>query len=106
MIPRSHRLAVVPLAIGLTATLGATPPTAPATTGTPAPRTGFETSHGARWTGQAEEQGFLTAVDRGSVRVRIDRIGTTGQGRPLRLVRIGAPRPSARRRSAAATPSC
>ncbi|WP_414504118.1 M14 family metallocarboxypeptidase [Streptomyces sp. NEAU-L66] len=94
MIPRPHRLAVVPLAIGLTATLGATPPAAPtAATPTPAPRTGFETSHGARWTGQAEEQDFLRAVDRGSVRVRIDRIGTTGQGRPVQLVRIGAPAP-------------
>ncbi|WP_432140608.1 M14 family metallopeptidase [Streptomyces sp. bgisy084] len=93
MIPRSHRLAAGPLAIGLTATLGATPPPAPAAAATPAPRTGFEISHGARWTGQAEEQDFLRAVDRGSVRVRIDRIGTTGQGRPLRLVRIGAPAP-------------
>ncbi|MGW2182717.1 M14 family metallopeptidase [Streptomyces sp. NPDC001732] len=53
------------------------------------PRTGFETSAGARWTGQPEEQSFLAAVDRGSDRVRVDRIGTTEQGRPLQLVRIG-----------------
>src|SRR5690606_21743060 len=59
------------------------------------PRTGFETSDGARWTGEAEEQAFLTAVDRGSDRVSVDRIGTTEQGRPLRLVRVGQERPDA-----------
>ncbi|MFE7356226.1 M14 family metallocarboxypeptidase [Streptomyces sp. NPDC057543] len=53
------------------------------------PRTGFETSNGARWTGQPEEQSFLAAVDQGSDRVSVDRIGTTKQGRPLQLVRIG-----------------
>lgn len=57
---------------------------------TPLPRTGFETSNGARWTGQPEEQTFLAAVDRGSKRTSIGRIGTTKQGRPLQLVRIGA----------------
>ncbi|MEV6567897.1 M14 family zinc carboxypeptidase [Streptomyces kronopolitis] len=95
MTPRSHRLARGTLAIGLTATLGATLPAPPAgATGTPAPRTGFETSYGAHWTGEAEEAEFLAAVDRGSARVRIDRIGTTAQGRPIRLVRIGAPAPA------------
>ncbi|RXS86560.1 carboxypeptidase [Streptomyces sp. TM32] len=95
MISRSHRLARGALAVGLTATLGAILPVLPArAAGTPAPRTGFETSHGARWTSEAEEQAFLTAVDRRSARVRIDRIGTTAQGRPLRLVRIGAPAPA------------
>lgn len=95
MTPRSHRLARGMLAIGLTATLGATLPAPPAgATGTPTPRTGFESSHGAHWTSEAEEQEFLAAVDRGSARVRIDRIGTTAQGRPIRLVRIGAPAPA------------
>ncbi|MFD5731953.1 M14 family metallocarboxypeptidase [Streptomyces sioyaensis] len=95
MISRSHRLARGALAIGLTATLGAILPAPPArAAATPLPRTGFETSHGARWTSEAEEQEFLTAVDRGSARVRIDRIGTTAQGRPMRLVRIGAPAPA------------
>jgi hypothetical protein len=55
------------------------------------PRTGFETSDGARWTSQPEEQTFLAAVDRGSDRVTVGSIGTTKQGRPLQLVRIGAP---------------
>ncbi|UNO44331.1 M14 family metallocarboxypeptidase [Streptomyces sp. MST-110588] len=57
------------------------------------PRTGFETSHGARWTTQDQERDFLAAVDRASDRVRTERIGTTVRGRPLRLVRIGAPAP-------------
>ncbi|WP_128379468.1 M14 family zinc carboxypeptidase [Streptomyces cavernae] len=59
------------------------------------PRTGFERSGGARWTAQTEEQDFLAAVDRGSDRVSIARIGTTKQGRPLQLVRVGGPRPTA-----------
>ncbi|MEU6845850.1 M14 family metallocarboxypeptidase [Streptomyces sp. NPDC046716] len=54
------------------------------------PRTGFERTHGARWTSQPEEQRLLTAVDRASDRVSVSRIGTTEQGRPLQLVRIGA----------------
>ncbi|MEU8826974.1 M14 family metallocarboxypeptidase [Streptomyces sp. NPDC048636] len=54
------------------------------------PRTGFETSHGARWTSRAEETAFLATVDKASPRVAVDRIGTTAQGRPLRLVRVGA----------------
>ncbi|WP_228989319.1 M14 family metallocarboxypeptidase [Streptomyces sp. DH8] len=59
------------------------------------PRTGFETSEGRRWTGAAEERDFLAAVDRWSDRVSVDRVGTTGQGRPLRLVRVGRERPGA-----------
>ncbi|MEU8549763.1 M14 family metallocarboxypeptidase [Streptomyces roseoverticillatus] len=53
-------------------------------------RTGFERSDGARWTTRAEEQRLLTALDRSSDRVAVRRIGTTRQGRPLQLVRIGA----------------
>ncbi|MFH9611844.1 M14 family metallocarboxypeptidase [Streptomyces sp. NPDC017448] len=59
------------------------------------PRTGFEMSEGRRWTGEAEERDFLAAVDRGSGRVSVERVGTTAQGRPLRLVRMGRERPGA-----------
>ncbi|MFF2923235.1 M14 family metallocarboxypeptidase [Streptomyces celluloflavus] len=96
MIPRSRGLAHVALAVGLTATLGVTLPDAPPAgrAGSAPPRTGFETSHGARWTTQQEEQDFLAAVGRATPRVRVDRIGATAQGRPLQLVRIGAPAPA------------
>ncbi|MFG2595004.1 M14 family metallocarboxypeptidase [Streptomyces sp. NPDC048462] len=57
------------------------------------PRTGFESAGGARWTGQGGERALLAAVDRYSDRVSVQRIGTTKQGRPLRLVRIGSRRP-------------
>ncbi|ROQ59760.1 zinc carboxypeptidase [Streptomyces sp. 840.1] len=59
------------------------------------PRTGFESAGGARWTGAAGERALLAAVDRHSDRVSVRRIGTTKQGRPLRLVRIGSRRPGA-----------
>ncbi|SHF40773.1 M14 family metallopeptidase [Streptoalloteichus hindustanus] len=59
----------------------------------PALRTGFELSRGTRWTSAAEEDEFLRRVDAASDRVAVERIGTTTRGRPLRLVRIGAPAP-------------
>ncbi|CAL9362689.1 M14 family metallopeptidase [Streptomyces sp. enrichment culture] len=75
--------------------LAATAVTAPAAgahdTAAP-PRTGFELSHGARWTTQPEERRLLETVDRASGRVHVTRIGTTARNRPLRLVRIGAHR--------------
>lgn len=72
------------------ATLAASLVTAPAARADDAPpRTGFERSHGARWTSQPEEQRFLAAVDRASSRASVSRIGTTRQDRPLRLVTIG-----------------
>ncbi|MFD4318359.1 M14 family metallocarboxypeptidase [Streptomyces sp. NPDC058548] len=58
----------------------------------PLPRTGFETSHGARWTTEAEERDFLAAVDRSSARLSLRVIGTTAQGRPLRLATLGTGR--------------
>ncbi|MFF1448065.1 M14 family metallocarboxypeptidase [Streptomyces sp. NPDC058274] len=81
------------LAVAVTATALAAPLlTVPAhATATP-PRTGFERTDGARWTTQPEEQDFLAAVDRASSRMSVDRIGTTRQGRPLQLVRVGARR--------------
>ncbi|MDH6515217.1 hypothetical protein M2163_007807 [Streptomyces sp. SAI-135] len=72
------------------AALAASLVAAPAEAGEAPPRTGFEQSAGARWTSEGEEQDFLTRVDRASGRVLVDRIGTTKQGRPLQLVRIGA----------------
>lgn len=76
----------------VTAALAASLVTTPAdATATPSPpRTGFEESDGARWTGEAEEQEFLAAVDKGSSRLSVASIGTTKQGRPLQLVRVGA----------------
>lgn len=59
------------------------------------PHTGFEVSGGARWTTQAEEQQFLTAVDRASDRVAVGTVGTTAQGRPVQLIRIGGARTTA-----------
>ncbi|WP_030243531.1 MULTISPECIES: M14 family metallopeptidase [unclassified Streptomyces] len=79
-------------AAALAASLVAVP--ARATTDSP-PRTGFEQAQGARWTTQPEEQDFLKSVDRSSSRVSMTRFGTTKQGRPLQLVRIGTrPTPS------------
>ncbi|MFH9333045.1 M14 family metallocarboxypeptidase [Streptomyces althioticus] len=77
---------------GLTATLVTAPAAGAAHHSAAPPRTGFELSHGARWTTQPEEQRLLETVDRASGRVHVTRIGTTAQQRPLRLVRIGAER--------------
>ncbi|MEV2216704.1 M14 family metallocarboxypeptidase [Streptomyces sp. NPDC050997] len=73
-----------------TAALAASLVAVPAAATEQAPRTGFEQSNGARWTSQPEEQTFLAAVDRASAHVSVAPIGTTKQGRPLQLVRIGA----------------
>ncbi|GAA2502505.1 M14 family metallocarboxypeptidase [Streptomyces gobitricini] len=88
MTPRARHVRA--LGVTVTAAALALPlVTAPAQASpAPPPRTGFETSDGARWTGQAEEERFLTAVDRASDRVSTTRTGTTRQGRPLQLVRI------------------
>ncbi|HET9143215.1 M14 family metallocarboxypeptidase [Actinophytocola sp.] len=58
------------------------------------PRTGFEESGGARWTTIEEEHAFLAAVDRSSRRMSMTQVGTTLQGRPLHLVRLGDPAPA------------
>ncbi|MFI8826349.1 M14 family metallocarboxypeptidase [Streptomyces sp. NPDC053431] len=95
-IHRSSRRALT-VAAALTALglpLLATPTHAAGTGGAPPqpgslPRTGFETTDGARWTTEAEETAFLAAVDRTSPRLSVRRIGTTAQGRPLRLAALG-----------------
>ncbi|MFJ3987575.1 M14 family metallocarboxypeptidase [Streptomyces sp. NPDC090032] len=86
--PRIRSLALAATAAALAAPLL----TAPAQASAAPPRTGFEQSDGAHWTGQPEEQDFLAAVDKGSDRVSVARAGTTKQGRPVQLVRIGGHR--------------
>ncbi|MER5984402.1 M14 family metallocarboxypeptidase [Streptomyces sp. NPDC001787] len=91
--PLRRRTAVRTMVLAASAAALALPfATVPAEAAHRPPRTGFELSDGARWTGQPEEQSFLAAVDRGSDRVSVDRIGTTEEGRPLQLVRIGGHR--------------
>ncbi|MFF6884121.1 M14 family metallocarboxypeptidase [Streptomyces sp. NPDC012421] len=93
-MPKRFRAArrVLALATGA-AVLGLPLVTAPAKAAGPErpapPRTGFETSGGARWTTEAEERDFLAAVDRGSDRVTVTTLGVTEQGRPLRLAALG-----------------
>ncbi|MGW0518335.1 M14 family metallopeptidase [Crossiella sp. NPDC003009] len=78
---------LIALAALTTAALGLV---TPAATAAPAPpRTGFEQTNGASWTGLDEEQVFLTAVDKASRHTTVSRIGETVQGRPINLVRIG-----------------
>ncbi|SDM96866.1 M14 family metallopeptidase [Streptomyces wuyuanensis] len=90
---RIRTLAVA--ACALTAAAVTVPAPVQAAAHTDVPRTGFEASGGARWTTQPEEWAFLAAVDRSSDRVSLRTIGTTGQGRPLQLVRVGGDRPTA-----------
>ncbi|MFE5093567.1 M14 family metallocarboxypeptidase [Streptomyces sp. NPDC056638] len=95
-IPTAHRPVRRNLILTVAAAVLAVPlVTVPAEAAPAQPRTGFEISNGAHWTSQPEEQSFLATVDRGSDRVSVDRIGTTKQGRPLQLVRIGNHRPTA-----------
>ncbi|WP_320776430.1 M14 family metallocarboxypeptidase [Streptomyces sp. CRN 30] len=93
-VRRTSRRTWRPLATAATAALTAaflTPAAAVAADSPHPPRTGFEISHGARWTTQDEERDLLAAVDRASGLADVDRIGTTQQGRPLRLVTLGRP---------------
>jgi hypothetical protein len=73
----------------LAASLVAAPAQAAGAAAPAPPRTGFEQSDGARWTTQPEEQRLLAAADRASHRVRVERVGTTKQGRPIQLVTLG-----------------
>ncbi|MDG4862386.1 M14 family metallocarboxypeptidase [Streptomyces sp. T-3] len=89
MRPRLTFLGLTAAATALAAPFLTAPASADTTATTTPPRTGFEKTNGQRWTTQPEEWDFLAAVDRGSDRVGIDRIGSTKQNRPLQLVRIG-----------------
>ncbi|MEV4330876.1 M14 family metallocarboxypeptidase [Streptomyces sp. NPDC049597] len=85
---RTPRLQAL-LLTGVAAVLAAPLVTAPAQAAPGVPRTGFETSDGARWTTQPEEQTLLATVARDNRAVSVERIGATQQGRPLRLVHLG-----------------
>ncbi|MEY8039739.1 M14 family metallocarboxypeptidase [Saccharopolyspora cebuensis] len=52
--------------------------------------TGFERTGGQRWTTLAEEREFLAELDRRHRDVSVRQVGTSVEGRPLRLVRVGA----------------
>ncbi|MYL41291.1 FIMAH domain-containing protein [Virgibacillus salexigens] len=60
---------------------------------TDVPTTGFEDRNGDGWTTQEEELAFLEEVAATSDRVAYSEIGTTVEGRPLHLVRVGFPAP-------------
>ncbi|MEU8760484.1 M14 family metallocarboxypeptidase [Streptomyces sp. NPDC048659] len=88
---RTRRRALT-LAVGaaLALPLLATPTEAAGGGAPPAPpRTGFESSDGARWTTEAEETAFLAALDRAAPRLTVREIGTTRQHRPIRLAALG-----------------
>lgn len=57
------------------------------------PATGFEQRDGDGWTSLSEELDFLEEVAAASPRVEYTEIGESHEGRPLHLVRVGAPRP-------------
>jgi hypothetical protein len=61
----------------------------PAAASGEAPTTGFEQSQGARWTTEEEEHTFLRRIDQASRSLSVSQIGTTIQGRPLQLARLG-----------------
>ncbi|MGW5425352.1 M14 family metallopeptidase [Streptomyces sp. NPDC003943] len=88
-----HRRRALTVAAGLAALglplLAAPTEAAGSAPGPTTPRTGFESSDGARWTSEAEETAFLAAVDRESAALSVRTVGTTAQGRPLRLATIG-----------------
>ncbi|GAA1509495.1 M14 family metallocarboxypeptidase [Streptomyces synnematoformans] len=92
---RAPRVAVLRTATlaACAAAVALAPLTGPPAEASNPPRTGFERSGGARWTSEREEERLLAEVAEESPRAAVDRIGTTAQGRPLNLVRIGAPAP-------------
>ncbi|MET8469254.1 M14 family metallocarboxypeptidase [Streptomyces sp. NPDC006422] len=92
MRARPRTLALATAVAALAAPLVVTGPASASGAATAPPRTGFEETHGARWTTQAEEKQLLATADKASDQVSVSRIGETKQGRPLNLVRIGQQR--------------
>ncbi|MBB5789785.1 M14 family metallopeptidase [Jiangella mangrovi] len=89
------RLRAVLAVLATTATTAAVLAAA-ATTATAAedlPKTGFELREGGDWTTFAEEQAYLEDIDALTERLDIEQFGTTLQGRPMHLARIGNPAP-------------
>lgn len=56
-------------------------------------RTPFEKSNGARWTSFEQWLDFWSGLDAASDRVEVDRVGSSGQGRPIHAITIGHPTP-------------
>ncbi|QKY70372.1 M14 family zinc carboxypeptidase [Lentibacillus sp. CBA3610] len=57
------------------------------------PVTGFEESNGDEWTTHEEELAFLEDVANQSERMTYSQVGTSVEGKPLHLVRVGFPEP-------------
>src|SRR5699024_5290119 len=55
--------------------------------------TGFEDRNGDGWTTLEEEAVFLEELAEMSERVSYSQVGTSVEGRPIRLVRVGFPEP-------------
>ena len=55
------------------------------------PTTGFEDRDTADWTTLEEEIEFIEEIAKGSDRVRYDQVGTSVEGRPIYLIRVGDP---------------
>jgi hypothetical protein len=88
---RRTRMAVAAAVVGAAVALPMMMP--PLAAQEPPPQTGFEQSNGASWTTHAQELSFLATVDERSDRVEMSTVGTTRQGRPIHLVRVGHPAP-------------
>ena len=55
------------------------------------PTTGFEDRDTADWTTLEEEIEFIEEIAKRSDRVRFDQVGTSVEGRPIHLIRVGDP---------------
>lgn len=58
-----------------------------------APKTGFEIRNDGSWTTHQEELNFLGELSEQSDRLEYEQVGTSGEGRPLHLVKVSTPKP-------------